>query len=211
MHQKNLQDIIKKLSSAILNSCYVFDNARASEKMLNPNYVGKNNIAWKKGPYLLAKRGGKQINHTHEYCIATSDEFRIASGLVDKYIPSYFEKNGGRKIDIPKANENDTRVESIISKLSMIEQFEIYKDFAVLLYGHDIGPYNIGKAKKMKQYFSDEDYDLLTLSINRRNELTHEYDCKKSTMIEAVVYSSTILHLANIIYNIHKEKNTPVI
>lgn len=202
MPQKKLQNVIEKLSSAILNCCYAFDNAKSAEKMFDFNCIGEDNIAWKEGPFISAPANAKQIDHTHPYCLRCSTEFSIAIGVVNKYIPSNIKKNGGKEITLPKPNENNSRVESIISKLTIIEQFEIYKEFAISLYGHEFGPYNEKKAKKMKQYFNDKYYDLLITLINRRNELTHENDCQQATMQEAVVYSSIILELVNIIYNI---------
>ena len=77
-----------------------------------------------------------------------------------------------------------SRVEPIISKLLIIEQFELFKDF---MKSCD-GPYSAKQAKKWVGTLPENVLEKISELTERRNELTHDIDYEQPTMKEAVEF-----------------------
>ena len=104
--------------------------------------------------------------------------------------------NGGVKIPIPPKDIHESRVEPIISKLAIIEQFELFKEFLITF----DGPFNNKKCKAWEGRVDQEDLDLVAKLANRRNELTHDSVYELPSMKEAVAYFYNLRQLAPKLY-----------
>lgn len=195
-----IEQYIKDLGEAILAACFVYDNARSAEKMLEWENLGNNNAAWtKEGPYISSGASQEQINHEHPYCLRISKEFAMASHLVLGDSPKQ-EENGGYKVPLsPPKNKHNSRVEPVIAKLAIIELFELYKEFLVSFNG----PYNRRKLKDWESHLSRDLIVKIKTLVDRRNELTHDKNSSLATMKEAVEYYYLCKGLAEILYNIN--------
>lgn len=191
---------IQDLGEAILEACFVYDNARSAEKMLDWGNLGNDNAAWtEEGPYLSAGSNKEQINHEHPYCLRISKEFAMAGYLVLGDSPKQ-EENGGYKVPLsPQKNKHNSRVEPVIAKLAIIELFELFKQFLVSFNG----PYNKKKLKVWESHLSIDHIVKIKTLIDRRNELTHDKNSPLATMKEAVEYYCLCKELAKILYNIY--------
>ena len=134
---RGMNDYLEKSGKAMLAACLTYDNARTAEKMADWHCVGEDNEAWKQGPYLSAGANQRKINRSHPYCFKTSYEFRVVAGILMGPNPERSE-NGGVKIPLPPKDLRESRVEPVISKLAIIEQFELFKEFLMTF----DGPYN---------------------------------------------------------------------
>lgn len=175
----------------MLAAALTYDNARAAEKMADWHCVGEDNVAWKEGPYLSAGANKKQIDRSHPYCFRTSDEFGAIAGIVMGANPGKSE-NGGVKIPLPPKDKHESRVEPVIAKLAIIEQFELFKEFLITF----DGPYNKKRCKAWEGRVEQELLDLVGELTSRRNELTHDSDCELPSMKEAVAYFYHLHQLA---------------
>ena len=195
-----IEQLIQDLGEAILEACFVYDNARSAEKMLNWENLGNDNAAWtEEGPYLSAGANIEQINHEHPYCLRISKEFAMAGYLVLGDSPKQ-EENGGYKVPLsPQKNKRNSRVEPVIAKLAIIELFELYTQFLVSFNG----PYNKKKLKVWESHLSINHIVKIKTLIDRRNELTHDKNSPLATMKEAVEYYCLCKALAKILYNIY--------
>ncbi|MCX8578832.1 hypothetical protein J3U35_05200 [Gilliamella sp. B2717] len=195
-----IEQHIQDLGEAILEACFVYDNARSAEKMLDWGNLGNDNAAWtEEGPYLSAGANLEQINHEHPYCLRISKEFAMAGYLVLGDSPKQ-EENGGYKVPLsPQKNKHNSRVEPVIAKLAIIELFELYKQFLVSFNG----PYNKKKLKFWESHLSIDDITKIKTLIDRRNELTHDKNSPLATMKEAVEYYCLCKELSKMLYNIH--------
>lgn len=192
-----MDDYLDKSGKAMLAACLTFDNARAAEKMADWHCVGEDNDAWKEGPYLSAGANQKQIDRSHPYCFRTSDEFGAVAGIVMGPNPKK-SANGGVQIPLPPKDLHESRVEPVISKLAIIEQFELFKEFLVTF----DGPFNKKQCQAWKGRIEDEVLDLVSQLTNRRNELTHDSDHELPSMKEAVAYFYQLRQLAPKLYEV---------
>lgn len=172
---------IKISNRAICDAVMTFDQARAAEKMMGWEYIGEANSAWKEGPYLSAGANQKEIDRTHPYCMRTSVYMRAIAGIV---MENKFDESGKTLIPTSKLESYQSKVEPIIAKLIMIEQFEIFKD---LMKSCD-GPYSKKQAEKWVGKLPEEILDKIAELTKRRNELTHDIDHDLPTMKEAVEF-----------------------
>lgn len=179
----------------MLAACLTFDNARAAEKMADWHCVGEDNDAWKEGPYLSAAANQKQIDRSHPYCFKTSNEFGAVAGIVMGPNPKRSE-NGGAKIPLPPKGIHESRVEPVIAKLAIIEQFELFKEFLITF----DGPFNKKRCKAWEGRILQEVLDVVGELTNRRNELTHDSDHELPSMKEAVAYFYQLRQLAPKLY-----------
>lgn len=194
-----MQDYLDKSAKSMFAVCLTFDSARAAEKMTDFSCTGANNIAWKEGPYLTAGADQKEIDRTRPYVIKTSLEFGVAAGIVMGSNPKKAE-NGGVAMPLPPMGANRSRVEPVISKLAIIEQFELFKDF---LKTFD-GPVNKKKCKEWEGRADKSLLELVTELTDRRNSLTHDSDHQLPSMKEAVEYFYSLRQLAPKLYEIQQ-------
>lgn len=190
-----MNDYLDKSGKAMLAACLTYDNARAAEKMADWHCVGEDNVAWKVGPYLSTGANQKQIDRSHPYCFKTSDEFGVVAGIVMGPNPKK-SKNGGVKIPLPPRDLHASRVEPVISKLAIIEQFELFKEFLMTF----DGPFSKKRYEAWKDRIEEEVLDLVRKLTNRRNELTHDSDYDLPSMKEAVEYFYQLRQLAPMLY-----------
>lgn len=179
----------------MLAACLTYDYARSAEKMADWHCVGKENIAWKEGPYLSAGANRKQIDRSHPYCFKTSDEFRAVAGIIMGFSPKK-EENGGIKLPFPPKDKHESRVEPVIAKLAIIEQFELFKEFLITF----DGPFNKNRCKQWEGRVSEDVLNLVGNLANRRNELTHDSEYELPSMKEAVAYFHHLRELAKALY-----------
>lgn len=192
-----MDDYLDKSGKAMLAACLTFDHARAAEKMADWHCVGEDNNAWKEGPYLSAGANQKQIDRSYPYCFRTSDEFGAVARIVMGPNPTKAD-NGGVKIPLPPKDMHESRVEPVISKLAIIEQFELFKEFLVTF----DGPFNKKRCKAWEGRVDQEDLDLVSELTNRRNELTHDSVYELPSMKEAVAY---FYHLRQLAPKLHEQ------
>lgn len=190
-----MEDYLDKSGKAMLAACLTFDNARAAEKMADWHCVGEDNDAWKEGPYLSAGANQKQIDRSHPYCFRSSDEFGAVAGIIMGPNPKRSE-NGGVKIPLPPKGIHESRVEPVISKLAIIEQFELFKEFLITF----DGPFNKKRCKAWEGRIGQKILDVVGVLTNRRNELTHDSDHELPSMKEAVAYFYQLRQLAPKLY-----------
>lgn len=190
-----MDDYLEKSGKAMLAACLTYDNARAAEKMADWHCVGEDNVAWKEGPYLSAGANQKQIDRSHPYCFRTSDEFGAVAGIIMGPNPKK-SKNGGVEIPLPPKDLHESRVEPVISKLAIIEQFELFKEFLMTF----DGPFNKKRCKAREDRIEENVLDLVGKLTNRRNELTHDSDYELPSMKEAVAYFYQLRQLAPELY-----------
>lgn len=164
---------------ALLDAMSVYDLATASSKMTSFGCVGDDNDAWNEGPFLSAGRDEVQIDRSRPYCLRISKEFSVSATLVLGPNPP-LSANGG--VALPVSGSRS--VETTISKLIIIEQFEIFKDF---WRKHD-GPYNVKQSKKWQGRGFDEVLESLKDLTDRRNELVHNDPCQVPKIREAVEF-----------------------
>jgi len=188
---KAMEDYLDKSGKAMLAVCITFDHARSAEKMTDWHCVGEDNDAWKEGPYLSAGASQKQINRTHPYCLRTSDESRVVAGIVMGSNPSKSD-NGGVKIPLPPKDIHESRVDPAISRLAIIEQFELFKEFLITF----DGPFNKKRCEEWEGRIDHDDLNLVRKFTDRRNELTHDSNFELSSMKEAVEYFYHLRELA---------------
>lgn len=184
----------KRAGVAILEACSIFDHAVASEKMLSWECLGGDNKAWSVGPYLSAGAGEQQIDHTRPYCLMLSLETRVAASLVlEGERPG---SNGGILVPAFPAGSSAWKAERLVAKLAIIEQFEIYRDYAIdskIPYSSKVPvDYCYADQSGFEYVFSE-----LRKHVDRRNELIHADDCKFPTMREAVEYYNVIVWIAD--------------
>jgi len=179
----------------MLAACLTYDNARSAEKMADWHCVGEDNVAWIEGPYLSAGANQTQIDHSHPYCFKTSDEFGVVAGIVMGANPAKLE-NGGVRIPLPPKDKHESRVEPVISKLAIIEQFELFKEFLMTFEG----PYNKKRCKSWEGRVSEDIINLVSDLTNRRNELTHDSVYELPSMKETVAYFYNLRELAQKLY-----------
>lgn len=199
-----MENYLDKSGKAMLAACFTFDNARSAEKMADINCVGKGNDAWKNGPYLSAPANKKEINHSYPYCFNMSDEFRVTAGIILGDNPQK-DKNGGVKLPLPPKDIHESRVEPVISKLAIIEQFELFKEFLITF----DGPYNAKKSKVWENYIEKEVLDLVQQLTDRRNQLTHDFRYKLPSIREAVEYFAQLRQLATWLYECSLTNKSP--
>lgn len=190
-----MNDYLEKSGKAMLAACLTYDNARAAEKMADWHCVGEENEAWKEGPYLSAGANQKQIDRSHPYCFKTSREFGVVAGIVMGPNPERSE-NGGVEIPLPPKDLHESRVEPVISKLAIIEQFELFKEFLMTF----DGPYNKKRCDAWEGRVDQTILDKVRQLTNRRNELTHDSEYKLPSMKEAVEYFYNLRQIAPRLY-----------
>ena len=176
---EDFQQYVEAAGKALLAAMSVYDLATASSKMLAFECVGDDNDAWKEGPFLSAGKGEVPIDRSRPYCLAISKEFSVSATLVTGPKPKA-SANGGVKLPISGLGS----AEKTISKLIIIEQFEIFKDFWVK---YD-GPFNAKQTKKWRGRNVDDVLDRLEVQTKRRNELVHNDPCEPPTIREAIEF-----------------------
>lgn len=191
----NLGDYIDRSGKAMLAGCWTYDNARAAEKMLDWNNIGEDNQAWKEGPFLSAGEGSKEIDRTRPYCFRMSDYFSTVAGIVMGPPRKDFNKV---QVPLPPLNEQNSKVEPVISKLIIIEQFELFKEF---LETFD-GPTNKKRRELWKEVLDDNIIEDITNITDRRNALTHDSVYELPSMQEAVEYFRKLKYLAPILFDL---------
>lgn len=194
--EANIEEYMDRSGKAMLAAGLTYDNARAAEKMADWHCVGDDNVAWKEGPFLSSGANKKQIDRSHPYCFKTSNEFGAIAGIVLGPNPPR-EENGGVLIPLPPRDRNESRVEPVIAKLAIIEQFELFKEFLITF----DGPFNKQRCKDWRGKVDDESLDMIVELTNRRNELTHDSSYILPSMKEAVAY---FYHLRQLAQTLHK-------
>ncbi|AMN68448.1 hypothetical protein J3492_08970 [Psychrobacter sp. F1192] len=191
----SLDAYIDRSGKAMLAGCWTYDNARAAEKMLDWDNIGKNNEAWKEGPFLSAGSGQKEIDRTRPYCFRMSEHFSTVASMVVGP-----PQNGVGKIQIPlpPLSEQRSKVEPVISKLIIIEQFELFKEFLETFEG----PTNKKRRTEWESILDEEVIKDITKITDRRNALTHDSIYELSSMQEAVEYFEKLKYLAPILFNL---------
>ncbi len=162
---------------------FIYDLSTAADKMMAFDCVGENNDAWKVGPFLSAGANEVQIDRSRPYCLAISKETSVSISLVLGPEPKV-GKNGGVQLSHDSSSNEFGKAERIVSKLIIIEQFEIFKDFWVR---YD-GPYNSKQAKKWEDRTDADVLERLKLLTDRRNELVHNDQCTPPNIREAVEF-----------------------
>lgn len=194
-----MEDYLDKSGKAMLAACLTFDHARAAEKMVDWHCVGEDNDAWKEGPYLSTGANHKQLDRSHPYCFRASAEFGAVAGIVMGPNPKKSD-NGGVQIPLPAKDIHESRVEPVISKLTIIEQFELFKEFLATF----DGPFNKKRCKAWEGHIEQATLTLVSKLTNRRNELTHDSDYELPSMKEAVAY---FYHLRQLAPKLHEAAN----
>ncbi|WP_417534973.1 hypothetical protein [Marinobacterium stanieri] len=179
----------RKAHMAMSQVSIVFDLARAAEKMCEWKNIGNRNEAWSEGPFIEAPANKSKIDRSFPYVVTTSIETQVIAKRVDKVFQRESE-NGMKKIDLPEID--GSRVEPYIAKAAIIEQFELFKEICVFFHA----PFNKKRAEKLRGVVDDVLLDRLVFAATRRNELTHQDECKPPTMREAVEYFYDITELA---------------
>lgn len=179
---EDFQRFVDTAGQALLSAISVYDLAAAADKMMSFDCVGDDNNAWKEGPYISAGAGEVEIDRSRPYCLKVSKEFSVSATLVIGPNPSP-SNNGGVKLPFSESTDFGD-AERTISKLIIIEQFEIFKDFWMQ---HD-GPYSTKQAKKWRGQGFDEVLDRIETLTRRRNELVHNDPCKLPKIREAVEF-----------------------
>ena len=174
---------LDKSSKAMLAATVSFDYARSAEKMTEWNCVGKDNQAWKDGPFLTSLANNPDLDRSYPYCFKTSKEFAMTAQIILGDNPEKLE-GGGVKVPLPPKDENGSRVEPVLAKLAIIEQFELFKEYLSTFHG----PTNKKQRKAWEGKVESSTLDLVSDLTNRRNELTHDSDYDFPTMKEAVEY-----------------------
>ena len=169
--------------AAILQATLLFDYAVSTEKMMSFACVGEDNSAWKEGPYVSSGAGQEQIDRSTPFCLRVSKETSVAAGIVLGPNPE-LGQNGGYRLPLLQENAQEWQSEKVIAKLSMIEQFELYRDFARVV----SGPYNAKTSERCASFLPPEVLDSLKVATDRRNELTHDSEICPATIREAVEY-----------------------
>lgn len=191
-----LTEYKRKANESILKVCWVYDLARSAEKMMDWSCVGEDNLAWQEGPFLSAPANKQSIDRSFPYYIKTSRELSVACSLVIED-PTPNER-GGVKIPMPPIDPKKSNAENLLSKLSIIEQFELFKEF---LMEFD-GPFNKKRREEWSDRLTEELNNLLTEITNRRNELTHDSCPTEPTIREAVLFFYNTRQLAEELYKI---------
>lgn len=181
---------VKISNSAMFASVLAHDLARSSEKMADPNLVNSDE-AWSVGPYICSPSNKPAIIHDYPYVFRMSSYLEWVCSIIYGENPQ-IETNGRVKLPETRKLDNGSVVEHILAKLSMIEQYEIYKDFLRKIEG----PINKVLGEKWqgiaKEYYLQE-HKIVT---NRRNELVHEIEYLLPSMEEAVKYFYKLRKLA---------------
>jgi hypothetical protein len=177
----DFQQYVETAGIALLAAMSVYDLAAASDKMLSFSCVGEHNSAWKEGPFISSGKDEVQIDRTRPYCLVISKEFSVSIKLVVGSNPEVAD-NGGVKIPLPNGSSDFRNAERTISKLIIIEQFELFKEFWVK---HD-GPYSAKQAKKWRGRGLDDTLNNLEILTKRRNEIVHNDPCDPPNIREAV-------------------------
>ncbi|WGK83142.1 hypothetical protein PYE51_17405 [Vibrio aestuarianus] len=189
---------LDKSSKAMLAATLSFDYARSAEKMTEWNCVGRDNQAWNNGPFLASPANKPDLDRSYPYCFKTSKEFAMTAQIILGDNPEKLE-GGGVKIPLPPKDENESRVEPVLAKLAIIEQFELFKEY---LSTFD-GPTNKKRRKAWEGKVESSTLELVTDLTNRRNELTHDSIYHLPTMKEAVEYFYKLRQLAVIFTEVH--------
>lgn len=181
-------------TKSICDAAVSFDLARAAEKLMSWECVGDDNPAWKDGPYLFAPANKKNINRSHPYIMRSSIYMQVIAGVV---VDNQFDGSGKTPIPMSTLEAEQSRVEPIISKLVIIEQFEIFKDFMISC----DGPYNKKQANKWVGILPEDILNKISDLTLRRNELTHDITYQLSTMKEAVEFFYALRFFCNKYFN----------
>lgn len=181
-------------NKAICDVAISFDLARSAEKMMNWEYIGNDNKAWSEGPYLSAPANKKDIDRSYPYCMRSSIYMQKIAELV---VDNNFNETGKTPMPISSIEPYQSRVEPIISKLLIIEQFELFKDF---MKSCD-GPYNAKQAKKWVGTLPENVLETISKLTERRNELTHNIEYEQPTMKEAVEFFYALRFFARTYFN----------
>ena len=183
----------ERAETAILDVCFLFDRSLAAEKMMNWHCVGRDNPAWQEGPYLSTGAGLPDVDRSGPYCMCLSLETRAAAWLV---LGEVAPRDASKGVRIPVSTSGQTEWVSnrLAAKLAIIEQFEIYKDFA-----QQLGlPFNKTSIKTWRGKISQEQLGDLKKLVDRSNELVHGDQCTTPTMKEAVEYFNALRWFAEI-------------
>lgn len=185
-----LDNYIKIAGQSILQATYIYDLARSAEKITMHHSSQRDEDA---SPYLICEMG---INKDpHGYILRPSIEMNAAINIYHTGDVTKSPKNeeGSIKLDWSLLPELDgSRVTPYIAKTSIIEQFELLKNYLITLNV----PHSIPAVKKATGKFNQDLLDVLEPHISRRNELTHELFAKQPNMKEAVEYSYRSIWLA---------------
>jgi hypothetical protein len=192
-----MDEYLDKSGKAMLAATLTYDHAKAAEKMADWHCVGEENEAWKEGPYLSAGANQKQIDRSHPYCFRTSNEFGAVTSIVIGLNPKKNE-HGGVKIPLPPKDKHESRVEPVISKLAIIEQFELFKEYLITF----DGPYNKKRCVAWEGKVDQKTLELISELTSRRNELTHDSDYDLPSMEEAVAYFYQLRKLASKLFEV---------
>lgn len=194
-----MENYFKNAGKALMAGCLTYDMARAAEKMGDLSCVGEDNEAWKVGPYISSGANEKQIDRNRPYCYCLSKETSVAAGLVLGPNPAKDPKNGGVLIPLPTGNQNISRVEPVISKLIIIEQIELFKEFLNTF----AGPSGRAQSRNWQdnQIVGNKILEHVTTLIDRRNALTHDQEYDLPTMKEAVDFYYEATKLAPVLYD----------
>jgi hypothetical protein len=188
-----------RASQSMLDACMLYEHARAAEKMTNPNNVGYDNVAWSSGPYLAAPAGYPEIDRTVPYILRISTETSAVAQIILGNDPNV-SMNGGVRLPMRERQKGQSFVEPSIAKLSIIEQFEIFKEFLVQF----DGPYTKSLAKKWEGRVEQVYLDAARRYADRRNELTHEAVLAPPTMKEAVEFFYGMVQIGTYFYALRK-------
>lgn len=191
----SLDEYVDRSGKAMLAGCWTYDNARAAEKMLDWENIGEDNKAWNEGPYLSAGAGQKEIDRVRPYCFRMSEHFSTVANMVMGP-----PKKGVSKVrlPLPPLNEQKSKVEPVISKLIIIEQFELFKEFLETFEG----PTNRRKSEAWKSRLDDKVIEDIRNITDRRNTLTHDSVYELPSMKEAVEYFEKLKYLAPILFKL---------
>lgn len=184
---------IELSTKAMCDATMSFDMARSAEKMMSWQCIGKENPAWIEGPYLSSPANEKQIDRSFPYCIRSSIYMQVLAGIVVDG-PS---NDGKTPIPARKIDPNKSRIDPIISKLIIIEQFELFKDFMISC----DGPYNKKQMQKWIGKLPKEVLNEISSLTLRRNELTHDLDYELPTMKEAVEFFYALRMISSQYFN----------
>lgn len=182
----------KRAGSALCSATFVCDHAISAEKMTSWSCVGVDNLAWTEGPFLSPGANKPQIDRSRPYCLKTSLETSVACQLVLGESPDT-GANGGVKLPIEPSEANTWLSERLVAKLVIIEQFELFRDFALSV----DGPHNKKSSEIWRARIGDTLLGKLQELANRRNELTHDGPVSPPTMKEAVECFNSLRWIAS--------------
>ena len=169
---------------------HVSDLATAAEKLMSWPSEDASEVEESDGPYLCTGSGGVDINSFRPLCLRLSLESSVVASFVLGKNPPV-DPRGGVRIPVLERESDQPTANTIIARSIIIEQFEIFKEFATCAGV----PFNL-KSAKTYEGISSGYLTHLVQCINRRNELAHYDQCDPPSIQEGVQYYVSLRQIA---------------